>query len=122
MTISSRTPEGWRNHCPICAADVCIEPSIPVGDAPCPKCGHLLWFVDGAHGPCFFDAEKLARQLAERLGVAKERVTLNTSFIDDVGADSLDIVELIMELEEEFEVTITDDEPPTSARSATPFV
>src|SRR5262245_27634471 len=45
MNISSRTPEGMPNHCPICNADVCIEPSVLFGDATCPNCGHLLWFL-----------------------------------------------------------------------------
>ena len=46
----------------------------------------------------------------ENLGVNKEQVTEKTSFIEDVGADSLDIVELIMELEEEFEINIPDEQ------------
>jgi anti-anti-sigma factor len=45
MTISSRTPEGTPNRCPVCGSDLKIEPSIPPGDAPCPSCGHLLWFT-----------------------------------------------------------------------------
>jgi anti-anti-sigma factor len=45
MVISSRTPEGRPNHCPVCGADLQIEPSDPAGDAPCPRCGHLLWFA-----------------------------------------------------------------------------
>ena len=44
MKPSSRTPEGWPNRCPVCGKEVHIEPSIPPGDAPCPHCGHLLWF------------------------------------------------------------------------------
>src|SRR5262245_63759521 len=44
MTISSRTPEGSPNRCPVCGADFRTEPSRPPGDAPCPQCGHLLWF------------------------------------------------------------------------------
>ncbi len=44
MVISSRTPEGHPNHCPMCGSDLRIEPSDPPGDAPCPHCGHLLWF------------------------------------------------------------------------------
>jgi len=43
------------------------------------------------------------------LGVSKEQITLETSFINDLGADSLDTVELVMELEEEFEINIPDD-------------
>lgn len=44
MNISSRTPEGEPNRCPVCGKAVRIEPSRPPGDAPCPHCGHLLWF------------------------------------------------------------------------------
>ena len=47
MEPSSRTPEGTPNRCPICGHSVRLEPSDPPGDAPCPYCGHLLWF--GAH-------------------------------------------------------------------------
>jgi hypothetical protein len=46
MTIASRTPEGQPNTCPICGALVLIEPSHPAGDAPCPRCGNLLWFLN----------------------------------------------------------------------------
>jgi hypothetical protein len=44
MPIASRTPEGSPNRCTVCGAIVVIEPSRPPGDAPCPACGHLLWF------------------------------------------------------------------------------
>jgi signal recognition particle subunit SRP54 len=44
MKPSSRTPEGERNRCPVCGNVVRTEPSRPPGDAPCPHCGHLLWF------------------------------------------------------------------------------
>ncbi len=43
--ISSRTPEGRSGRCPVCRNRVCIEPSSPTGDAPCPSCGHLIFFV-----------------------------------------------------------------------------
>jgi hypothetical protein len=45
MEPSSRTPEGEPNRCPICGKAVLIDPSRPPGDAPCPNCGHLLWFA-----------------------------------------------------------------------------
>ena len=45
----------------------------------------------------------------EQLGVEKDKITLETSFVNDLGADSLDQVELVMELEEEFDVNIPDD-------------
>jgi len=54
--------------------------------------------------------ERVIDIVCENLGVNKEQVTRKTSFQEDVGADSLDIVELVMELEEEFEITIPDDQ------------
>jgi acyl carrier protein len=54
--------------------------------------------------------EKVIQIVCDNLGVNKEQVTDNTSFTEDIGADSLDIVELVMELEEEFEITIPDEE------------
>ena len=54
--------------------------------------------------------EKVIEIVCENLGVNKEQVTRQTSFQEDVGADSLDIVELVMELEEEFEITIPDEQ------------
>jgi len=47
--------------------------------------------------------------VASQLGVSKDQITPETSFINDLGADSLDTVELVMELEEEFEINIPDD-------------
>ncbi|MCS7047532.1 MAG: acyl carrier protein [Gemmataceae bacterium] len=54
--------------------------------------------------------EKVIQIVCDNLSVSKEQVNESTSFIEDIGADSLDIVELIMELEEEFEITIPDEE------------
>lgn len=52
--------------------------------------------------------EKVKGIIVEQLGVAENTVTMEASFIDDLGADSLDIVELIMALEEEFDTEIPD--------------
>jgi len=54
--------------------------------------------------------EKVKAIIAEQLGVKAEEVTPQASFIDDLGADSLDTVELIMALEEEFSVEIPDED------------
>jgi len=54
--------------------------------------------------------EKIKSIIAEQLGVKIEEVTPQASFIDDLGADSLDTVELIMALEEEFGVEIPDED------------
>jgi hypothetical protein len=44
VVISSRTPEGDPNRCPLCGHDCRLEPSLGTRDGPCPQCGHLLWF------------------------------------------------------------------------------
>ncbi|KAJ5121255.1 uncharacterized protein N7515_009216 [Penicillium bovifimosum] len=54
--------------------------------------------------------ERVMKIIAEQLGVKEEEVTREKSFVDDLGADSLDTVELIMALEEEFETEIPDQE------------
>ncbi len=54
--------------------------------------------------------EKMADIIVEQLSVDKEKVVSGASFVDDLGADSLDLVELIMAMEEEFDVEIPDEE------------
>ena len=48
--------------------------------------------------------------VAEQLGVAEDEIKLESSFVDDLGADSLDTVELVMALEDEFEIEIPDEQ------------
>ena len=55
-------------------------------------------------------AEQVKSIVAEQLGVKEEEVTNDASFVEDLGADSLDTVELVMALEEEFETEIPDEE------------
>ena len=54
--------------------------------------------------------QRVKEIIVEQLGVEEDEVTLKASFIDDLGADSLDTVELIMAFEEEFDVEIPDEE------------
>ena len=54
--------------------------------------------------------ERVKKIVAEQLGVKDEEVTSDASFVDDLGADSLDTVELVMALEEEFETEIPDED------------
>ncbi len=53
--------------------------------------------------------ERVSKIVVEHLGVDKDKVTEGASFIDDLGADSLDTVELVMAFEEEFSIEIPDD-------------
>lgn len=54
--------------------------------------------------------ERVKKIIAEQLGVEEEEVTLEASFVEDLGADSLDTVELVMALEEEFSIEIPDED------------
>jgi acyl carrier protein len=54
--------------------------------------------------------ERVIEIVSSQMGVEKDTVTKDTTFVNDLGADSLDTVELVMEIEEEFDITIPDDE------------
>lgn len=60
--------------------------------------------------------ERVRKVVVEQLGVTEDQVTLEASFVDDLGADSLDTVELVMALEEEFDTEIPDDKAETIAK------
>ena len=54
--------------------------------------------------------ERVVEIVAEQMGVDKAQVTRETSFVNDLGADSLDTVELVMEFEDEFDISIPDED------------
>jgi len=54
--------------------------------------------------------ERVSNIVCEQMGTSRDKITENTSFINDLGADSLDTVELVMEFEDEFDINIPDDE------------
>ena len=68
--------------------------------------------------------ERVKKLICEQLGVKEEEVKDDASFVDDLGADSLDTVELVMALEEEFETEIPDEEAEkiTTVQQAIDFV
>jgi len=69
-------------------------------------------------------AEKVKSIIVEQLGVDEEEVTTDASFVDDLGADSLDTVELVMAFEEEFGIEIPDEdaEKITTVKDATTYI
>jgi acyl carrier protein len=54
--------------------------------------------------------ERVTKIIVDRLGVEESQVSLEANFKEDLGADSLDVVELVMELEDEFDMEISDDD------------
>lgn len=68
--------------------------------------------------------EKMKGIVVDQLGVEEAEVTMEANFIEDLGADSLDIVELIMALEEEFEIEVPDEdaEKLTTVESAITYI
>ena len=81
MTISSRTPEGLPNHRPVCDSDVCIEPSVLIGDATCPNCGSLLWFLNVETTTRVYDRsasrgirDRVITFVAKQLSVAPDKI------------------------------------------------
>lgn len=95
MTISSRTPEGIPHRCPVCGKTANLEPSFPGDDSCCPTCGKLLWrFRDQVLGKAF---------------ALPTEIKLTSSFVNDLGYSSLETVELVMEMEEHFDLVISDE-------------
>jgi acyl carrier protein len=68
--------------------------------------------------------ERVTKIVAEQLGVAEGEISNSSSFVDDLGADSLDTVELVMALEEEFDTEIPDEEAEkiTTVQQAIDFI
>ena len=56
------------------------------------------------------ELEKLQKIIAEVMNVDEEEITMDTTFVDDLGADSLDVYQIIMGIEEEFDIEVTEDE------------
>lgn len=56
------------------------------------------------------EMEKIKKILAEQFSMSEDEISVDTSFAEDIGADSLDLVELVMALEQEFDIEIDDEE------------
>ena len=72
-----------------------------------PVLGHKINLNKGKKMTTF---EKVKKIVIEKLGVSEAKVTEEASFVNDLGADSLDVVEFVMEVEKEFNITIPDEE------------
>ena len=66
--------------------------------------------------------EKLQQIIAEVLNSDPEEITMNTTFVDDLGADSLDVFQIINDIEDEFEVSIEDPESIVTVKDIVDFV
>ncbi len=90
MIPSSRTPEGERNCCPLCGQDVCVEVSFPAGDAPCPHCGHLLWFEEHAESNVVL--RKVVNRASNRVDKRDAPALVALQFVGLVGAISATVL------------------------------
>jgi acyl carrier protein len=70
---------------------------------------HKLWSIKGEKGMASL-AEKVKSIIVDQLGVNEAEVTESASFVDDLGADSLDTIELVMAFEEAFQIEIPDED------------
>lgn len=94
MTISSRTPEGGPNRCPVCGHTFRIEPSRPLGDAPCPACAAVV--RDRRRGGTLL---RPGGGRPDRVGCRPTGVSpaaVRAERLDELGLDSLDVVKLLM--------------------------
>jgi hypothetical protein len=78
MVISSRTPEGEDNHCPVCDNVLRLEPSRPPGDAPCPCCGVLVWFpahaIERPSEPALAGGRSMIRRAGRKIRASLARL------------------------------------------------
>ena len=110
MTISSRTPEGVPGNCPICDAVICLEPSGPVGDAPCPYCGSLLWFVQLAGQVQYYAVEEIPVTKRRKIydAIANWARDSGIDFNAVHVLDSFDLAQLFLELESALGIKIAE--------------
>jgi acyl carrier protein len=110
MRISSRTPEGVPGHCPLCDAVICLEPSGPVGDAPCPYCGSLLWFVRLAGQVQYYAQDEVnatkRQKIHDAIASWAQDSGLDLSAIHEL--DSFDLAQLFLHVESELGVVISE--------------
>jgi acyl carrier protein len=117
MTEPAQVAERGPGRCPLCGGAVPLETTERFGEVLCPQCSKRLWFCRHEAIINFHDAVRIAalrarvvKIVAEKLGADPATIQDSSAFMEDFGADSLDVVELVMSLEEEFKITIPDAE------------
>jgi acyl carrier protein len=119
MSETTRTAEANTAACPACGAAVRTEPTTLTGEAPCPACKRALWYVNLKPRPRWFDRDAMAASkrdklakaveaIAGRLGGPQTAAALQDAALAESGLDSLDIAEMVMELEEICGINIPD--------------
>ena len=94
MVISSSPPQGSPDLCPVCGSEIQIDPSNPARDAPCPACGHLVWFTWEAAGDSLVikpicaslrteDWETLMEKATEKQGV---QITIDLRDVQSIAS------------------------------------
>jgi len=97
--ISSRTPEGEHGECPVCGLGVNLDPSLFYGDAPCPACGSLLWFVRlGSKNVLVKPTDEAKRKglryvLGKITGLTDEDMN-DSEMLESLELDSVELVEM----------------------------
>jgi acyl carrier protein len=111
MRTSSRSLEGVPGTCPACGTVICLEPAGPVGDAPCPYCGQVLWFIHFVGQMLFYRREDVAavrrQKMADALAQWAKKHGADLRVADEL--DSLDIIDVFHHLERALCVRITDE-------------
>ena len=97
-----------KNRCPLCGGEVKVETDQIFGEIDCPQCGKHLWFLSAAFAARFFDFESSTELREQAIGMMAERLELdpsdlanNPKLIQEIETDSLEALELIMDLEEQ---------------------
>jgi acyl carrier protein len=114
MSPASPKPQVALNLCPMCRAaiDAVVPPSVVM---PCPQCGHRVsvWpLPDGLQVFGERSAERVIAMAADKLVLSPDKIT-PTDGLNELGADSLDVVEILMEIEHELDITIATEEQET---------
>lgn len=111
MKRSFTIPEGTSNQCPNCQSKVQVQPTSIFGEYNCSDCESKLWFLAAGDVPKFFDfveatplREYVIQFIAEKLELDYAQLVANPELLNTSETDSLERLEMLMELEEQLEI------------------